>query len=271
MNNKLDFEIIEQPIYYGDLMSESDSYKGIVRNDNNDLLSIMKQSYQPFKVSDLENITNRFLKISGFEHHGYSEFKGGRIILSYLKSNKASFINNHKIENYLVIGSSCDGTTSTFIGNSSIMIRCMNAWGRIHKENKVRHTISAEVKLEEIIKSVENYYEHIDSMEKEFMIWNDIQINADTAKLAIEKVFEVDDVLEDNSPYKLNNAETLKSCIQIETNALGDSLFGLFQGMTRYSSHHIDKKKSAFGSITGTAANFNQKAHKVVRELELTL
>lgn len=269
--DNIDFEIIETPVYYGDLKTESESHKAIVRSDNNDLLSIMKNSYKPLYVNQFKEITNRLQKTSGFEFSGYSQFNGGRIILSYLKNNRrVKSINGFEMKDYMTIGSSFDGKTSTFIGASNIMIRCMNVWSQISKTNKFRHTISAESKIEEFLLSIEEYFTMQEKMYEEFDIWNNIKIKSDTVESAIKTIVDWDEE-EDNSTKKINKANLLKKCAVEETTVLGDNLFGLFQSFTKYSTHYMNQKNKVFGNIVGSSANFNNKAYDIVKKLEYSL
>jgi hypothetical protein len=271
MTKDLEFEVIESPVYYGDLQTESNNYKSLIRSDNNELLSIMKSSYKPLYVRDFKQMTNRLQKASGFEFEGYSEFDGGRVILGYLKNNQQiNKMAGFDVKDYLVVGSSFNGKTSTFIGSSSIVIRCMNAFSRISKDNKFKHTISAESKLNEFVGSIEEYFALTKQMYEEFSIWNEISVKQDTAKLAIETMVDWDNHI-DNSKQKQNKAEIIKKCMIEETNVFGSNLLGLFNGFTKYSSHYINEDKRSFGNIVGSGQRVNDKAYHIIKELEYSL
>lgn len=82
--------------------------------------------------------------------------------------------------------------------------------------------------------------------------------------------FEIKEVPIYYGTEDMPKAELIKHCIQAETDAMGDNLWGLMNGFTLYSSHKMGSKKS-FGSMLGSQAHFNNKAYKVVKELELSL
>lgn len=275
MNNNLkdniDFEVYSAPVYAGESYHKAENYQAVIRNDNESILSIMKDSYKPLYVSQFKEIVNRLQQASGFEFSGYSQFDGGRIILGYLKNNSGlNSVAGFEMKDYMTIGTSFNGKTSTFIGSTNVMIRCMNQWSRISKTNKFKHTISAESKLEDFLQSIEIYFQLKEEMYHEFNVWNSKQITEDTVKLAIEKFVDWN-YEEENSTRKINRAELIRDCAIIETNAIGNNLFGLFNSFTRYTSHHVSDKSKVFGAITGTQYNMNQKAYSIVKELELAL
>ena len=267
---RLNFEIIETPIYYGDLKQESVNHKGIVRNDNGNLLSIMSDSYYPLKMSEFNSITDRLANISGFELEKQQEFKGGKIVLSYLKNNVGTNkIGDFDIKDYMVLGNSFDGTSQIFIGTSTILLRCQNQFSRISQQNRIRHTATAPIKLEELVKSIEVYINERTELYTQFNKWNETRITPDLVKLAIERVVDWDNE-EDNSARKINRVELIKKATQEEVNAVGMNMFGLLNGFTKYSTHMMNKdtSKNSFGSIVGNTANFNTKAYNVLKQLE---
>lgn len=270
--DELNFEIRTSPILYGrqDDLKISGNYQAIYRNDNDKLLSVMSSSYNPLKVSDFKAITDKMSSISGFENVGNSVFKDGRIILSHLKNNNPGLqINGNAIENYMIVGSSFDGSYPIFIGTSNILIRCTNAFGQISKHNKIRHTKSSDVKVEELIQSMDVYFQEQADLQYTFEEWGSIDINKDLINLAVNNFLGMSDDDSENSTTKKNKSEILKSCIVRETRDLGENLWGLLNGFTYYSTHKMNNKNPSFGSIVGPAASFNEKAFKIVESINL--
>lgn len=109
----LDFEIVESPVLYkanGDVLKPSNTHKVIYRDDTGDVLSVMKNTYHPMLNQHFTESTEQMKEISGFDIAGYSTFDGGRIVFSHLKNTLEDFtIGGHKIDDYLVLGSSFDG------------------------------------------------------------------------------------------------------------------------------------------------------------------
>lgn len=267
---RLNFEVSREPIYYGNDKIKHDNYQGLVRSDNGELLSIMKDSYNPLHMRDFQSITDNLQKVSGFDLVKQQEWNGGRIVLSYLENNQGiNKIGDFEMKNYMVLGNSFDGTSSIFLGSSDIMIRCMNAFGQISKNNKIRHTSSSETKINELVKTLKIFFEEKEKLYLKFSEWNGRMVNSDEIEYIIRKVVDLEEKLDDNSTRRLNKAEVIKTAVQRETNEIGDSLWGVLNGMTYYSTHLMQKEdKRNFGSIVGSQANFNNKAFKIIQELE---
>lgn len=268
MFDKLDFEVDTSPVIYegktGNYCRDED-YKVIHRTDNDNVMSVMKSSYHPLKVEDFKKINSQMLNISGFEHEGFQAFKGGKIILSFLKNNNGNMnIGGNEIKDYLVIGSSFDGSYPIFIGTSTIVVRCTNAFGLISKHNKIRHTKSSDVKIEQLIASMDLYFEERNVMQGRFELWNSINIDNSVIDRVVENIVQLEEDEEENSTRKLNTASNIRMSIDREINAVGKTAWGIFNGLTYYSTHVMKNKNTTFGSIVGPAASFNKKAVKAV-------
>lgn len=267
MKEKLSFEIQETPVLYnyaGEVVN-SNSHKAIISEHGN-LLSVMKNSYNPMYNSDFMESVDRMSEISGFDLKGYSEFKGGRVVLGFLKNNSDSFsIGDHKIEDYLVLGSSHDGTWPFFIGTSTMLIRCTNAFSQISKMERVRHTKSAPKRREELFQALQIYFAHrkqmYENLEKMMYVKVDQSIIED-AQNYILQVSNEDRMDNKISTRKMNQMEMLTSDMISEMNDVGYNAFGLFQGVTKYTSHTVKQKEEVFGNIFGTVAHVNDRAYK---------
>ena len=73
----------------------------------------------------------------------------------------------------------------------------MNAFSQISKQNKFKHTLSAESKLAEFLESVNDYFELTNNLYKNFAIWNNKVIDQTTKELAVVKIVELEE--ENNS------------------------------------------------------------------------
>lgn len=272
MKEKLSFEIKETPILFdhnGQVMTDT-AHKAIV-SENGDLLSVMKSSYNPMYNEDFVKSVERMSEVSGFSLSGYNEFKGGRVVLGFLKNNSDSFnVGGHKIDDYLVLGSSHDGTWPFFIGTSTMLIRCTNAFSQISKMEKVRHTKSAPKKREELFQALQVYFAHRKKMYENFEKMMDIKVDeqiVNDAKNYILQISNEDMLLDKVSTRKLNQLESLNMDIISEMNDVGGTAFGLFQGVTKYTSHTVKQKEEVFGNIFGTVANINKRAYEFTTAL----
>jgi hypothetical protein len=275
MLEKLSFEIAESPvIYYPDgQVFQAGTHKVIHQAGNPEkVLSVMKNSYKPLYNDDFQQSVERMAEISGFKNCGYSEFDQGRIVIGHLKNNIEDFkVNGYPIDDYLVLGSSFDGRYSFFVGTTTNLLRCQNQFSRISKVQKIRHTISAPIKREELFLSLESYFSNRKKMYENFNRMSEVKVSPEVQKLVQDYIMGIseEDRLEEGkiSTRKLNNLDALQRCIFSEMGDVGENMFGLFQGVTKYTTHVLNTKEKVFGNMFGTADMYNQRAYSKIVEL----
>jgi Domain of unknown function (DUF932) len=243
-----------------------DNY-ALVRTDNSKILEIHKNSYNPFYNVEFRSLMDDLQKITGFENLTYSEFKGGNVVLGYLENNKGDMqVNGFDVNKYLVLGNSHDGSKGIFLGTSEIMIRCMNAFGKILKSNVVRHTKNNFSRIDDLKRAYEVYFKETEKMQEIYTKMNKIQIDQTLIDLVTKRMFDVDNTEEKISTRKENQILDFHASIKTETNDLGNNLFGLFHGMTHYTTHKL-KGENVAGNLFGTASKINEKGFQAIAEL----
>jgi len=273
MLDKLTFEIQESPVLYsidGEILT-SKTHKIISKTESNSVLSVMKNSYNPMMNQDFMETTERMKEISGFSFEGYSEIDNGRIILSHLKNTIQDFkINDHKIDDYLLMGSSFDGRYSFFVGTTTELLRCKNQFSHITHAEKVRHTKSAPKKREDLMRSLEIYFKSREAMYMNFAQMTKVKIDPILKQKAMDYILQVsqeDRLAGTISTRKLNLMEVLDQNISIEMGDLGNNAWALLNGTTKYTTHTRQQKDTMFGNVFGTNAEINDRAYKFALQL----
>ncbi len=272
MLEKISFEAVETPVIY-DFNGEKITSKThkVIMKDSGEQLSVMSTKYNLMKTEDFMETTEKMSQISGFKISGYSEINDGRIIISHLKNEIQDLnINGHKIDDYLVIGTSFDGSHPFFIGTSTVLLRCQNQFSKLAKATKIRHTESSPRKREELLQDLEKYFMNRKQMYENFNEFIKIKVDPKIREMAINYILNVDkqDILDENvSTRKLNQMEKLREDIMIESADMGNNLWSLFNGVTKYTTHSIASKEENFGNLFGTKNYLNSKAYKFASEL----
>ena len=270
--NSLSFEIQESPVLYshnGEILT-SKTHKVISRNDNGKEISTMKNSYFPTYNAHLTESTERMAEISGFKIEGYSEFDGGKIVFAHLKNTLENFkISGFKIDDYLLLGSSFDGRFPFFLGTTTNFLRCINQFSRISKVERIRHTKSAPRKVDELLRGLEIYFQTRKQMYENFERMLNVTLDETAKQLAYDYVLQIskeDRLSNEISTRKANQMEVLRNSVFTEINDLGDNLFAIFNGVTRYTTHEMYAKEKTFGNIFGTSALINKRAYEYALE-----
>jgi hypothetical protein len=243
-----------------------DGYQAIRRNDNNKVLSVMKTSYSPMLVTEFLETVEKIKEISGFELVGFNEFREGRKILGFLKNNRENFyIGNHKIDDYMLLGNSFDGTSSFFQGTSTVLIRCTNQFSQIHQHNKVRHTKNFKEKMDEFYSYLNFYFNERAKLYSTFEKLGNIKFTEEMREKMIKFVLNVPEISDKElSKRKENQMSILRDSILTETKELGENLWGAFNGITHFTTHKIDSRNPVFGNVFGSVADINTRGMEYV-------
>jgi hypothetical protein len=264
--SKLDWNVQIEPVTVKNQIVES--HKALVRSDNDRILTIHKESYNPFDNVEMLKLYESLANVSGFNPSGFMEAKGGNVILGYLKNDQGTqTINGHEVNEFLVIGNTHDGSKGIFVGTSSQMIRCMNQWGKIVKSNVIKHTKNNQIKISELQRAFEIYFKDKEKTNEIFTKMAKINIDADILEALTLRLFEADTKHEKISTRKQNQMDDFSASVRQETNDLGMNLFGFFNSVTHYTTHVTNQKEVVFGNLTGTNEKLNTRAFNLALEL----
>jgi len=269
LDKTIDWEIEDKSVFSGDQigLNKIEGYKAIIRDDNGEILSVMKKSYSPMNNSEFLEIVTKIQEISGFNLAGFNEFKGGRKVLGFLENNRENFsIGGNKIKDYFILGNSFDGTSSFFTGTTSVLIRCQNQFSQIIEHNKIRHTKKIKTKLDEYYAYLDFYFNQRDTLYKTFERIGNIKLTEELQEQMINFILGIKENSEKElSTRKQNQIELLRTTILTETKDLGENLWGAFNGVTKYTTHEIESRNPVFGNIFGIQGDINKRTLSFVK------
>lgn len=262
-----DFELQTQPaaFYHNGELRLSTKHQLITRSDTGQPLSVMSNNYVPMNTLDFQESTRKLSDIAGYPIIGYQEFNEGKVILSFLKNTEKTEAVGMPIEDYIVIGSSVDGSRPFFVGTSTILIRCTNAFSKINQIEKIRHTKSSPIKIEQLYSYFKNYLEEKNNLYHSFEDMIKVKVGDKERDEFAKFILTIPNEEPEISTRRLNKLGELIDCIRIEQNDVGSNVFGLFQGVTKFTTHNL-KSEDTFGSVLGRKSWYNQKAYNKCME-----
>ena len=261
MKKELGWEVKVLPVQ---IKGKSDVLnKALVRSDDESLIGIRGKYYHPVFNRDLELLKKKILKSGHFNFKGYEEFQNGKRILAFFENRSKNLkICDQPVKDYLIIGNSNDGTSKLFIGTSNFMLRCQNQFSEKIRSFERRHDRPfniKEVQIDEIISSYEmgrnKLYSKMDKLRS-------VPANME---LIEHLVFEVlfsrrpDDLRESLNDKERQQIALMIQCIKSEIKDLGVNLWGVFNGVTRYTSNHFTGNPG-FGVVNGRGEHLNRRA-----------
>lgn len=220
----------------------------IVREDTNVPLSIMGSDYQPHQNHEMIELLERVSKQTGMEVKNSGYFGKGEKVFLQLKSDNLK-LGNDRIEGYLTGVNSFDGSTSLAFGPSNITISCTNSFFAAFRnlQFKVRHTKNMALKIEDICKSLDKTLEEEKVMFRQIVQLSETRIDDDNIENVLRKLFNIDNDVVDLEDEDQVSTVTRKKIDQFyvdlngELKDKGDNLWGLFSGVTKYTTHSMNK------------------------------
>lgn len=262
--NKLDWEVQEMS-----LSTETGievPYKVLMRSDNQEVLSVKTGVYTVFTNAKFQALIDKIVDFGGFSFEGYQEFNGGKKILAFLKNTNSNYrLCGYKVNEYLIVGNSNDGSSKLFIGTSNFMHRCKNQFTEKIRCFEQRHTVDLDlenVDLRAILKEYEDARKHLYFNMQQLSM---IKVHNSDIDMMVKHVLKLNEsrdleVMTDLKQPISAREQSLRKYIYLEMKELGQTYWGLFNGVTKYTSTEL---KGGFGNTRGTAARINSTAYDV--------
>lgn len=284
--NDLDFLIKKGPLQFidDDRKVYPTPYYGIQNATTKEVINTVKEGYT---ISQNEDVVKGMLL--GMEKfgdqisvHKAGSISGGRRIFIQLKLSGKAKVGKDTIEQYIMAIDSNDGSTGLAIGIGDKAMHCKNQFFRFYKgsQAKFRHTATINEKIATIPKLIELA---LDKNMQQVRIYKEFLSTPVTKELASKMVKEVlgydrmftpADKFDKLSKRQLNIMNGLYEDIETEYEAVGENVWGLFNGLTRYTTHEKKKYPKENGKmesmLLGTNYNKARDGYNfLVKELQL--
>lgn len=289
----LGFSVVGEPIYLQD-GAVIHGKQAIVRTDNRITLGIFSDKYVAFQNEQMLELCREIGNRVNLEIVGGSAFQGGRKVYLQMATGNRLRLGNDKVEGYITCLNSFDGSTPLSFGFCHKTLSCENMFFAgsgvsASLNDRMRHTANLDInvrkaiqKIERLRKQEEQVFSEIERMNETAPTQKDVDmifrrmlnlpensvLLRDNAIVVNRDVFETSvynsDTGEFGTPFstrKYNQAVDLRSCIASEMEQKGYSKWGLFSGVTRYTTHeqYNDLQESTTNKLFGSAGNTERK------------
>lgn len=278
--NEFSWDINQDPIYNakGNIIEGS---QHITRNDTGKTISVMSSGYTPVTTAQFSEIAHTIAKKVGFEFEGFEDWSSDNIgakkqmITGQLKSDKKLHIGGSLIEGYLTLGVGFDGNRSFFVGHSNRYHRCSNEFGDIITDFRARLTKNVMQKIEMILKEIGKYKAYEEDLYSSFQQFEKVQISDSIVNECISRLVGLtkEERLDSGliKTAKKSKILDLKMVMATEIDDLGGNAWGMFNGVTKYTTH-IAKARSEnhFGNMFGSKKDMNKIGYDMCMELAMS-
>ena len=249
---------------------EIPSQKAIVRDDTNQVLSVHGDGYYPYQNYQLIELLDKVSQQIGLPIHRGGMFGDGKKVFIQLKSNDLR-LGNDKVEGFITGVNSFDGTTSLAFGPSNITISCQNSFFAAFRnlDTKVRHTKNMIMRVDEIARGLEMVVQEEANMFEDIKKMSETRFSKDTQDWVTKLLFNISKEVSLENEKELSTV-TKNRLIRFdmdmkgELNEKGDNLWGLFSGVTKYTTHSLSKGDNAENKMFGI---YGQRERHIFKEL----
>lgn len=258
-------------------------------NDSTDeSLGVVGNQYNVTQNEQIMETLEEIAKDNGFTISHSGPLNGGRQCFAQLKLNESIQIGPDELVKYVVATWGHDGKHGVRIGYGNRVVSCSNQFYQFYNkaQYKLRHNSTIDESLRAIPVIMNEYKEFEDDMYKKFEEWTNIPVWTDRKimnfrtglwkdLLDIDKKLSIPEAKEKYSTRKWNAAMDLQQSINTEMQVHGETLWGLFNGVTHFVNHKKSVPNRPFGRdeslIIGGGAKLANKAYKMIDAFAETL
>lgn len=252
--SNLNWNVVESPIYttINENQVQINDKKALIREDTGKILSVVSDSYHAFQNTELFELLNKVSDLTGLQLVKGGLFKEGARVYVQFKSNDLRLTNANgtpdKVEGYLTGINSFDGSTSLAFGPSNITISCQNSFFAAFRamDTKVRHTRNMMIRVDELAHALSN----LTHMEREMFTsitkMSETRFDDEIRDRVTKALFNIKpnvNLLDEDEVSTTTRNKMSRFYIDLngELQEKGDNLWGLFSGITKYTTHSLTK------------------------------
>ncbi len=250
----------------------TDNY-GTFRSDDGSHLGTVKDRYEIFQNKELAGTLVDACDGLDLEVKKGGTLQGGRKVFLQIVLPEAQ-VGNSGIKRYLTALNSHDGSSSIGFGTTNQVVFCSNTFHAAMKDVQgIRHTASYSDRVKDAIESIKQAMTGESLLMDNFNRMSDIKVEDD--KFVIDLVSKVLNVKPDEkaSTRKSNQVTQMAQDIRTDINQHGNNLWGLFNGITRFTNHsQVKSEKSLENVMVGQGARMNDIAFKeIMKQVEASM
>ena len=241
----LNWTVNKLPLYGPD--GQRTSSYGIFRNDTNAHLGTVKSRYAPYQNYEMaETIIDACSEV-GIQASKGGMFNGGCKV--YLQAALPDVvIDRSPLKRFISCINSHDGSGSIAFGSTNTNIVCMNTFHMAYKDGamtRYRHTTSASERIKRAMLQIKQTMEGDQQLMDNFSRMADVKLTEGIVASVMERIIHKGFGIAPNEEVKTrrkNQLITLSDAMQMEVRDQGETLWGLFNGVTRYTNHVAAKE-----------------------------
>lgn len=262
---KTNWTIVKKPMVSID-GDKSGSF-GLYRKDLNHWFASVGNQYTPYQNHELATAVIKASEGISDDVKGGLFKKGAKVF--YQVKLPDHIVETETVKRNITALNSHDGTTSIAFGSSNTVVSCQNSFYRAYKGlKKFRHTATAADQITQARKELHAAISNDEKLMEDFKRMTEHKIDQKLFGSLTERLFKVDmkASAKDVSTQKKNQLLKFSDAIEQELDHKGETLWGLFNGVTYYTNHVAPNEKQNRQEyiMTGTGGEKNLIAFKTI-------
>ena len=262
-------------------------YKQITRDDDGSSIAVMKNPFNPMTTQQFSDTANEVAEKVGGKIKSFNDWdttdkaknlgQARPVITCQIEISEPLEIAGSRVEGYLTLGVGFDGSRSFFIGHTSEYLRCTNQFGMIVEDFTSRLTKNNMVRVEDIIKRIGLYHDFEKNLYENFQKLQDVKVSEEMVQECVarlvkmtaeERMFTEAEREEHFSTQRLNKIDSILSSVRNEMDDIGHNAWGLFNGVTHFTTHVMKAAGSGdYSMMFGAKKEANLTAYNYALEL----
>lgn len=243
VNNNLDFRIEKEMLLSA--TGRPTPYYGLFNSKSGECINSVKEGYT---VSQNDEVIELVLRgMEGFGELSVQKagsLNGGRKVFVQLAIEGLQKVGDERIKRYVTIIDSNDGSTGLGVSIGELVMSCQNQFYKFYKnsQSKLKHTASLTQRIKEMPYLIETVLSENMRLTETYKQFQSTEITKGLADEMVKNLLGFDKLMSikkeaELSTRSLNAMNELYAHIEKETNQKGMNLFGLFSGVTSWTTH----------------------------------
>lgn len=254
------YNVVKKPLISDDGW-RTDSY-GLFREDNGTFFAAVKDRYTVMQNYDLLSLLYQAAESVGVNISRGGTLSGGKKVY-YQLDLETKQIGGSQMLRYLTALNSHDGQTPIGFGTTNIVVVCRNTFFKAFQDlEKVRHTQKAADRIGEMVKVLQTGLLQENLLIEQFEQMSGTSIPERVDDDFLRAILGVEDNTRAN-----NRLAKLKEAIVQDVQIHGNTQWGLFNGVTRFTNYYDPQKDLRRSLIEGSGYKINNRALELIPTL----
>lgn len=277
----LNWDVVPTDIFYkiNDNYAQFEGKKALVRNTDNNPLSIVSDHYKPLQNSIAFEWFDPIVQEGKATYETAGSLQGGKKIWIMAKLNDdMDIIPGDTIQRYLLLANGHDGITGIMIQPTPIRVVCENtlnaslATGNI---NSIWHHGDIKEKMEKVKRLLGLADKEFEYRKEVYKAMAKFQVNDEKSETYVKTILpdpnkEATDRVKANLDNARNTVKKLHECgMGSKIPGVRGSMWGMYNAAVEYAEYYMPQKVRDLASyeLWGLGANFKQKAYDTATEM----